>query len=85
MASQINLITWTKSNKQVDMLCYGEHMYQFIKPNAPDLHYKCYQASIKCKSSLNLSKDKTYITRTPTAHNHPVPSESIAKVKNNIK
>ena len=49
-------------------------MFQFIRKNVTDNHYKCCLARVattKCKSSLNLSKDKTHITRLPTEHNHP--------------
>ena len=45
--SQINLITWTKTNKMKDVMVYDGHMFQFIKKNVTDDHYKCCFISVK--------------------------------------
>ncbi len=39
--SQINLITWTKTNCTKDMLVYDGYMYQFCKPDIGDDFYRC--------------------------------------------
>ena len=89
--AQVNLISWCKTNKMYDMLVYDGFMYQKCKKNVDDDHYKCCLArvaSTHCKSSLNLSKDETHVTRPPTAHNHPRPIQAapiIKRLRNNIK
>jgi hypothetical protein len=42
----------------------------------------------KCKSSINLSKDRTHVIKLPTPHNHPkpIPAAPIVKrLRNNAK
>jgi hypothetical protein len=91
--SQLNLITWTKTNCMKDMFVYDGYMYQFCKPNIGDDYYRCCMSRAvtvanKCKSSINLSKDRTLVTKQPTPHNHPkpIPAAPIVKrLRNNTK
>jgi hypothetical protein len=90
--SQINLITWSKTNQMHDMLVYDGHMYQYCKPNVADDYYRCCQSRskvmAKCSASINISKDKTRVTKEPTAHNHLKQSASapiVKRLRNNTK
>jgi hypothetical protein len=83
--SQINMISWSKTNQMHDMLVYNGHMYQYCKPNVADDYYRCCQSRSKvlpkCSASVNLSKDKTRVTKQPTAPNHPKQSASAPNCK----
>jgi hypothetical protein len=81
-----------KPTKLHDMLVYDGHMYQYCKPNVADDYYRCCQSGskvlVKCSASINLSKDKTRVTKQPIAHKHSKQSASapiVKRFRNNTK
>ena len=85
--------TWTKTNRGADMLCYDGYMYMLSKQQKSGEHYyRCALAKvepIKCKSTLNMSPGKDFISRLPSVlHNHSKPSAhmpAVKRLRHNVK
>ena len=46
------------------------------------------KVAVKCRGSINLSKDKTHVTKKPTEHNHPKQLQAapiVKRLRNNAK